>query len=223
MKKIVVMGIVAGGLGLFGLLGSGTAAEKPVSELSVVDPSSSAIARADSLTRELEALQAQGSARADDPTYYFELGNVFAELSRREDAAAAFQAALDLKPEYVEALVNYGALQSERGEAEQAIQLLTKAVELRPKDARAHVNLGAAHYTKSEYYKAMTHFRKALEIDSNFYEAHYHLGVAFADAGIYREAMREWELVVKLGPGSQAAKAASENLDVVKTILQTKS
>lgn len=182
-----------------------------------------ALARTDSLTTRLEALQAEGAQRSDDPKYFFELGNLYADLSRRQDAAAAYQAAIELKPDYVEALVNFGALQNEAGEAEQAIELLTKAVDARPKDPRAHVNLGAAYYTKSDYYKAMTHFRKALEIDPKFHEAHYHLGVAFADAGIYREALREWELVVKLAPGTDAARAASENVDVVKSILQTKS
>lgn len=175
------------------------------------------------LEQQLEVLQEQGAARSDDATYFFELGNVYADLSRRDEAKAAYEAALDLDPAYVEVLVNLGALQNEKGETEEAIGLLEKAVEIRPDDPRAYVNLGSAYYSKGEYYEAMEHYRKAIEVNPETYEAHYQIAVAFADAGIYREAIRSWQKVIELAPDTDAARAAQENIDVVETILARKS
>ena len=178
-----------------------------------------ALERVESLQAELEALQAQGAKRSEDPEYFFELGNVYSELSRREDAIAAYEAALDLRPDYVEALVNLGATFNERGEMEKAVPVLSKAVELRPKDPKVYVNLGNAFYSQGDYRKAMDQFRKALEVDEKSFEAHYQLGVAYADAGIYREAIREWKLVVELAPDTDAAKSSLTNIEVVERIL----
>lgn len=178
-----------------------------------------ALEKVEALQAELETLQAEGAKRADDPEYFFRLGNVYAELSRREDAIAAYEAALDLKPEYVEVLVNLGATLNDRGEPERALPLLQKAVELRPEDAKGHVNLGNTYYGQGQFPEAIAEFLKALEVDEKAYEANYQLGVAYADAGIYREAIREWKRVVALAPETDAAKSAQTNIEVVERIL----
>ncbi len=187
------------------------------------DAVTEALKKVDDLTAELEQLQAQSADRADDPTYYFELGNVYSELSRRADAVASYEAALSLKPDYVEVLVNLGALLNEQGETPRAIEYLREALEVRPDDTRAHVNLGSAFYSTGNYYDAMTEFRRALELDPTSYEAYYQIAVAFADAGIYREAIRKWQKVIELAPGTDAAEAAEENIGVVETILSRRS
>jgi tetratricopeptide (TPR) repeat protein len=178
------------------------------------------IERVDALQKRLEELNAQSADRAEDPSFFFELGNIYSDLQRREDAFAAFEAALELDPDYVEVLVNIGALKIEIGRVDEAVVHLKKAIKLRPEDPRARVNLGNAFYSRGNYYAAMTEFREAIKIDPNAYEAHYQIAVAFADAGIYREAIRVWQKVMKLAPDTEASKAAEENIRVVEKILE---
>lgn len=176
--------------------------------------------RVKQLQEQLTALEAQADERSKDPTYYFELGNVHADLSQREAAIAAYESALALDGEYVEALVNLGAIKNEMGKADEAIDLLTRASELRPDESKVWVNLGNAYYSKSEYYPAMEQYREALKVNEKSPEAHYQIAVAYADAGIYREAIREWQKVVDFAPETDAAKSAKENIEVVEQILQ---
>jgi tetratricopeptide (TPR) repeat protein len=189
------------------------AAQDTGHEASIVD-------RVNRLQAQLAELEAQADERANDPEYYFELGNVHADLSQREAAMRAYETALELDESYVEVLVNLGAIKNEMGKADEAIELLTRASELRPEESKVWVNLGNAYYSKSDYYPAMQQYRKALEVDEGSYEAHYQIAVAYADAGIYREAIREWQKVVELAPESDAARSASENIEVVEQIIQ---
>lgn len=216
MSKYRILGAAAIAVGLAGVLSLTSQAQGSPDVQAKLD-------RVTELEEQLEVLQDAGATRADDPAYFFELGNVYADLSRREEAVAAYEAALDLNPDYVEVLVNLGAIQSDKGETEEAIALLEKAVKIRPDDPRAYVNLGSALYSKGQYYEAMERYRKAVEVDPTTYEAHYQIAVAFADAGIYREAIRSWEKVIELAPGTDAAKSAQENIEVVETILSRKS
>jgi len=166
-----------------------------------------------------DSLEAQRDARADDPEYYFELGNVYADLTQRDKAQAAYEKALELDEDYVEVLVNLASLHNETGRSDEAIELLHEAVKLRPDESKVYVNLGNAYYSKSKYYDAMQQYRKALEVDERSHEAHYQIAVAYADVGIYREAIREWQKVVELAPDTDAARSAKENIEVVEQIL----
>ena len=47
------------------------------------DPSANALAGVEALQSRLADLQAQSADRADDPTFYYELGNVYADLTRQ--------------------------------------------------------------------------------------------------------------------------------------------
>jgi hypothetical protein len=58
-----------------------------------------------------------------------------------------------------------------------------------------------------------------VQADSTFGEGYYYIGIAFADAGMYREAVREWENILRLAPGSEAAKTAKENIDALKSFM----
>ncbi len=188
---------------------------QPAESLEVED----AIKRVEDTQKELEALQAEGATRADDPYYFYELGNVYVDLSRHEEAIASYRKAIELKPDLIQALVNLGAVLNEVGKMDESIELLTRAIELSPDDVKGYVNLGDAYYSQGQYYEAMQQFRQALRVDPGAYEAHHRIAVAFADAQIYREAIREWKKVIEIAPDSDAAKAAQENIEVVEQIL----
>jgi tetratricopeptide (TPR) repeat protein len=67
------------------------------------------------------------------------LGEVLARRGQAAEAAACFETALRLRPDFADALDNYGALLSSAGRHEEALDLIQRALELRPDYAEAHV------------------------------------------------------------------------------------
>jgi tetratricopeptide (TPR) repeat protein len=204
---------------LYFVIAAAAAAQETSPDPTTAGPDATEVKRLTDIQNELREMESQAESRRDDPEFFFQLGNLYMDLSQRIEAENAYKAALSLDPDYLEALVNYGSLKNEAGDLDGAIELLVHAVEVSPNEPKAYVNLGNAYYSKGEYYSAMQQYRAAKEVDAESFEADYQIGVAFADAGIYREAINSWERVVELAPGTEAATAASQNIAVVEKIL----
>ncbi|HEY8297553.1 MAG TPA: tetratricopeptide repeat protein [Candidatus Baltobacteraceae bacterium] len=71
-------------------------------------------------------------------------GIALVNLRRRDDALAAFQAALDLQPRYAPALVNVGNLCLEDGDLDDAVSHYQSAILADEQYPVAHLNLGIA-------------------------------------------------------------------------------
>lgn len=72
-------------------------------------------------------------------------GVALVNLSRTDEARAAFETALDIHPQFAPALVNLGNLQLEAGNVEEAIGYYERAVRSDEDYAPAHHNLGVAY------------------------------------------------------------------------------
>ncbi|NIQ15138.1 MAG: tetratricopeptide repeat protein, partial [Candidatus Dadabacteria bacterium] len=109
---------------------------------------------------------------------YYNLGNALYARFRHQDAIAAYEKALELKPDFCEAHNNYGNVLTESGEIDKGEQELNKALELNPEYPAAHNNLGNIYKQKGNRDKALVCYQKALEIDPNYPEAHRHLALS---------------------------------------------
>jgi len=65
---------------------------------------------------------------------YVNLGNNLRQLNRHEEASDAFRHALELEPEWPEALVRYGHLLEDMGNSDEAIACYDRAIAQRPGD-----------------------------------------------------------------------------------------
>jgi len=168
----------------------------------------------------IQALQAQVKANPNNYRYHFELANWYVEAGDEERAKASFERALDLNPKFLEGLVNLGSLYSDMGQQDEAITYFQKALALDPTDCKARSNLGNAYYALNRYPDAMFEYRRAVDTDPKCYSALYNIAVAFADAGLFREAVQWWEKVARVAPGTDAARSAKENIDILKPFTQ---
>jgi Flp pilus assembly protein TadD len=155
----------------------------------------------------------------NDPELHFQLGNALYDQGKRTEAEIEYQKAIDLKPDYVKALVNLGVVLNEGAESEKALTYFDRALVLAPQDITVLCNKAQALYALQRYPEAIDLYRKSLELEPNNQLPHYLLGVAFADAGIYREAIAEWERVVAIDPTTEAAKTAAEGIKVLRDLL----
>ena len=122
-----------------------------------------------------------------------------------EEAIKEYHSALELSPEYPEALNNLGDALVRRKRFGEAIPYLEKAIDLSPRYAAAHSNLGSALAQLNRLDEAMSHLQKAVEYKPDLADAHNNLGVVLAISGRYAEAIQALEEAAKLTSGDEPA------------------
>ena len=121
--------------------------------------------------------------------FHNNLGSLLAKQGKIEEAAAHYNEALRIKPNYAEAHNNLGSLLAKQGKIEEAAAHYTQALRIKPDYADAHCNLGNVLAKQGKVEEAVAHYTQALRIKPNFAEAHYNLGILLAQQGRQKEAM----------------------------------
>lgn len=95
---------------------------------------------------------------------YSVLGVSLGRLDRSQEAEAAYRAALEVEPDYEEAMFNLAGLLHE-DDPTQSEELLRNALRIDPDYAEAHRFLGSLLLRRGYTEEAETHFRRATELD----------------------------------------------------------
>lgn len=94
-------------------------------------------------------------------------GNLLKQKGNYTGAVAVYNKALEIDPNYVNALDGKGWALNELGNYTQAISYLNKALEIDPKHIDAFIFKGQSLYGLGNITGAIYYFDKALEIDPN--------------------------------------------------------
>jgi tetratricopeptide (TPR) repeat protein len=86
-------------------------------------------------------LQNMKTRQSDDPVHYYDLGNLFVEQTNYTDALASFSKAVELKPDYTDALVNKGNCYYMLKEYDEAINTFKEVLSIDPNSKMANKNL----------------------------------------------------------------------------------
>ena len=116
------------------------------------------------------------------------------------EAEAEALRAIELKPDYPEALSNLGVIRYEQKKFEEAAAHQRRAIELKPDFALAHSNLGNALYALKRFDEATTAYRRALALKPNFADAWANLGSNLHHAGEYEEGLAAMRHAIALAP-----------------------
>ena len=121
-----------------------------------------------------------------DHQAYFLLGRAHQKKRRSEQAAKAFDRAIQLEPNVASYRTELArSLLSSRvgvDETARVIAILTNAIEIDSSDASARFELGKLWMGQGRLDTAEEHLRKAIESEPEFYEAYYVLGQVHARA-----------------------------------------
>jgi tetratricopeptide (TPR) repeat protein len=128
------------------------------------------------------------------------LGNVFLQQGRTDEAITHYQKTLQINPAFAEAHYNLGVILVRKGEVEEAIAEYQKALQIKPDYAHAHNNLGHALLQQGRVDEAIVHLQKALQIKPAFAEAHNNLGVALGQKGRGDEAITHLQRATQINP-----------------------
>jgi tetratricopeptide (TPR) repeat protein len=118
----------------------------------------------------------------------------------RAQAIDAYDHALDVEPQRVEALINCGILYYEDGNLEKALQYLRRALALDAENSLIHFNLGSVLEETGDLGAARQHLRQAVHLCPGYADAHYNLAFVCDKMHAYAEARQHWQTYVKLDP-----------------------
>lgn len=133
-------------------------------------------------------------------SFYFQLGAASERLQRFTESEGYFRKALELQPDFAEALNYLGYMWAERGEnLAEARQMIEKAVKAEPKNAAFLDSFGWVLFKLGQPKEALPHLLKAIELneepDATLYD---HLGDVYAALNQPAKAREAWEKSVSI-------------------------
>jgi Flp pilus assembly protein TadD len=158
---------------------------------------------------------------------FYNLGTLYMKGGQPSQAKAAFERALQLKPDYSDASNSLGALLAQSGQVPAAIERFRAALQAKPDFADALNNLGFALFQTGETAQAYELYQNALALQPDFPEALNNLGIFFGRQGDLDRALTYFQQAVdrRSGYGEAANNlalviAARGEPDKAVTVLQ---
>jgi tetratricopeptide (TPR) repeat protein len=119
----------------------------------------------------------------------YQKGSELLEKSnKRQEAFAALKSAIDIFPQYFDALEMLGTEQVKDSQYEAAIPLLTKALEVNSRAYASCFALGVAQYNVKQLQPAIESFRRAVSLNEKSINANLWLGIALRQTSRLDEA-----------------------------------
>jgi thioredoxin-like negative regulator of GroEL len=119
----------------------------------------------------------------------YQKGSELLEKSnKRQEAFAALKSAIDIFPQYFDALETLGTEQVKDAQYEAAIPLLTKALEVNSRAFASCFALGVAQYNVKQLQPAIESFRRAVSLNEKSINANLWLGIALRQTSRLDEA-----------------------------------
>jgi tetratricopeptide (TPR) repeat protein len=159
------------------------------------------------------AIEKFNAALAISPACFDCQFNIGVALMAKKDEKAAEEAwkkALEMKPEYAEALNALSTLYNNQKRFDEAAAMSAKAASAGggSGSADATFNQGIILWNQGKIAEAKAKFEETIKMNATHADAHYQLGMAMLNEGKLTEAVAEFETYVKLAPEGQYATQA---------------
>ena len=94
-----------------------------------------------------------------DADYYYNLGIVFGNLGKYQEALDAYKRAIKIKPDYAKAHYNLGTVYGKLGKHQEAIYPYKRAIRIKPDYADAHYDLGYSYFILNDKVSALYQYK----------------------------------------------------------------
>lgn len=165
-----------------------------------------------------EAIEAYSQGVKDIAVLFNKIGIAYHQLGDLDNALRHYQKALEIDPQYAEAINNIGTVYYARKKYKEAIGYYERALKFAPKSASIYSNLGTAYFARKKYKEALEAYQKALELDPEVFERrntagvllqersveerakfHFYLAKMYARAGDVERALRYMRMALEEG------------------------
>jgi tetratricopeptide (TPR) repeat protein len=138
-----------------------------------------------------EAVEAYQEGPAQNAVVQNKLGIAYQQLQQVDSARKAYERALKLRPNYMEAMNNLGTIYYAQKSYRRAINWYNRAVKAAPGEARAatvYENMGRAWFNRKDYARARECMQTALRLDPAVFEQHGNFGQILEETSIEERA-----------------------------------
>jgi tetratricopeptide (TPR) repeat protein len=145
-----------------------------------------------------------------NPTHLYNLGTVYSNQGRLEEAKDLLAYVLTKAPDHLNSLVALGVVHARAGDLDAAVRTLQHAVRLAPENTLAQQNLGACLLKQGHAEKAVEHFRVSLLVEPANAQTQLGLGQALETAGDLHGADEAYQTVLRVSSHGGIAELAKE-------------
>ena len=139
---------------------------------------------------------------AERPESQVNLGGIYSDLGRTEEAVTAYRKAIELQDQFVPAYVNLAQLLSQQKKENESIDLLKAGLKMVPDDASLHHALGLALARQKDLPKALEQLSRAAELAPYNVRYSYVYAIALQSTGNVKQAIEVLESSHGLHPGN---------------------
>jgi tetratricopeptide (TPR) repeat protein len=132
-------------------------------------------------------------------------GDYFFSQSKYKEALASYNWALELKPDYFEAVYSRGNTYHMLEKYDEALIDFNRALKLKPDDIEALISRGATYSQLKKYNEAITDFNHALKLKPDYPKVLSNRGAAYSQLKKYNEAITDFNRAFKLKPDYPSA------------------
>jgi tetratricopeptide (TPR) repeat protein len=158
------------------------------------EPTLSSEARGDIFMAEKkfrEAIEVYQEGSPQNAVVQNKLGIAYQQSLQLDNARKAYERAIKLRPDYMEALNNLGTIYYARKSYRRAINWYNRALKTAPGEARSatvYENLGRAWFNRKDYVRARECMQSALQLDPEVFEHHGTIGQILEETSIEERA-----------------------------------
>ncbi len=139
-----------------------------------------------------------------NPEAYFLKGMVYKDMKDTTKAISNFQTALQVAPDYKEAIVQLGLIFSARNDP-MAIKYLDNAYNMDSSDVFPVFARGVYYQNNNDYEKAKQEYRKCIIKNTHYVDAYFNMGFILMQQDSVEKALRMYDLVTKTQPDNPTA------------------
>lgn len=144
------------------------------------------------------------------PEIHYNLGFLYSQKQDWPSAIASFEKALELKPDYADAVVALAKVHQDAGNPDKALEVMNKAAE--GGDPKVSFNLGIFYLNSGQSEAALKAFEKAEAGDAGNAEVHYYLGTLLVGQNKIPEAVARLEKYLSMSPSNTQNVATAQGL-----------
>jgi type IV pilus biogenesis/stability protein PilW len=154
---------------------------------------------------------------SNDPKYYNNLGALYLEVERYDDAIRAFQAAADnlLFDRQEMAWTGIGLAYFQKQDYPAAQRAYRKAMAINPRYYLAPFRLGELYYNQERTAEALEMFTRTTQLAPTFPDGFYWLGLVYMKLKEPAKAKPAFLEVIRLAPKSDNARLAANYLKII--------
>ena len=138
-------------------------------------------------------------------TDYYNLAFLYEQVGGKEEAIRFYTKAVQMRPDYAQALYNLANLYKDAGNYKLAMEVYGRLVHYHPKNVLGYLNIGLIFNAIGDKPHARQFYLKVIALDPDNGDAYFNLGYLSESQGELSEAVNYYEKAVEVAPKNAEA------------------